>query len=137
MKEYVIDTNALISFVTDRNPKQQRIMQGIFESVSILKGVILCHHHVLTEFVYVMDKVYHVPKDEIKAMVKDFILLPGVDIIQDINFNTVFVYWPEVITDFGDAIVAALCKIHKGSILVTFDQKLISQITTAGLKTYS
>jgi len=137
VKKYVIDTNALISFVTDRNPKQQRIMKGIFEYASVLKGVILCHHHVLTEFVYVMDKVYQVPKDEIKAMVKDFILLPGVDIIQEINFNTVFTYWPEVITDLGDAIVAALCKIQKGSILVTFDQKLIRQIKTAGLNAYS
>jgi len=136
VKKYIIDTNALISFVTDRNPKQQRIMKGIFEYASVLKGVVLCHHHVLTEFVYVMDKVYHVPKDEIKAMIKDFILLPGIDIIQDINFNTVFDYWPEVLTDFGDAIVAALCKAHKGSLIVTFDQKLIKQIKTAGLSTY-
>lgn len=136
MKKYVIDTNALISFVTDRNPKQQRIMKGLLEYASVLKGVILCHHHVLTEFVYVMDKVYQVPKDEIKVMVKDFILLPGIDIIQDIDFKTVFVYWPEVIPDFGDAIVGALCKAHKGSILVTFDQKLIRQIKTAGLGAY-
>ncbi len=136
MKKYVIDTNALISFVTDRNPKQQRIMKGLLEYASVLKGVILCHHHVLTEFVYVMDKVYQVPKNEIKVMVKDFILLPGIEIIQDINSNTVLVYWPEVIPDFGDAIVAALCKSHKGSILVTFDQKLIRQIKTVGLRAY-
>lgn len=53
MKKYVIDTNALISFVTDRNLKQQQIMKGIFEKASLLKGIILCHSHVLTEFVYV------------------------------------------------------------------------------------
>jgi hypothetical protein len=32
MKKYIIDTNALISFVTDRNPKQQQLMKAIFES---------------------------------------------------------------------------------------------------------
>ena len=137
MREYVIDTNALISFVTDRNLKQQRIMKGIFETASLLKAVILCHTHVLTEFVYVMDRVYHVPKVEIKEMVKDFIRLPGIDVIRDINFNTVFAYWPTVIADFGDALVAALGKAHKGSIIVTFDQKLIKQISAAGLNVYS
>ena len=38
MKKYVMDTNALISFVTDINPKQRRIMKGIFEYASVLKG---------------------------------------------------------------------------------------------------
>jgi predicted nucleic-acid-binding protein len=70
-------------------------------------------------------------------MVKDFIRLPGIDVIRDINLNTVFAYWPTVIADFGDALVAALGKAHKGSIIVTFDQKLIKQINAAGLNAYS
>jgi predicted nucleic acid-binding protein len=136
VKKYVIDTNALISFVTDRNPKQQQIMKTILETTSLLKGVILCHTHVLTEFVYVMDKVYHIQKEEIKAMVKDFMILPGVDIIQNINFKTLFLYWPEIFPDFGDALVAALCKSHKGSVIVTFDQQMIRQVKTLGLSAY-
>jgi hypothetical protein len=70
-------------------------------------------------------------------MVTDFIILPGVRIIQEINFKTVFNYWPKVIADFGDALVAALCKSQKGSVLLTFDQKLIRQIKTAGLTAYA
>ena len=65
MKRYVIDTNVLISFVTDRNPEQQQKIAPLFEVASHLKAVIFCHQYVLTEFVYVMDKVYHIPKDEI------------------------------------------------------------------------
>ena len=61
MKKYVIDTNALISFVTDRNLEQQAIVKSVLENVSRLKGVVLCHTHVLTEFVYVLEKVYQVP----------------------------------------------------------------------------
>jgi predicted nucleic acid-binding protein len=68
VRKYVIDTNALISFVTDRNPKQQQRMKELFESASLLKGLILCHSHVLTEFIYVMDRVYRVSKDRIKEM---------------------------------------------------------------------
>jgi predicted nucleic-acid-binding protein len=137
VKKYVIDTNALISFVTDRNLKQQQIMKAVFETTSLLKGMILCHVHVLTEFVYVMEKIYQVPPEEIKEMVMDFMILPGVRIVQEIDFKTVFDYWPKVVADFGDALVAALCKAQKGSILLTFDQKLIRQIKTAGLTAYS
>ena len=136
MKKYVVDTNALISFVTDRNLKQQQIMKAVFETVSLLKGIIFCHSHVLTEFVYVMEKIYQVPPEEIKAMVMDFMILPGVRVVQEINFKAVFDYWPEMITDFGDALVAALCKAQKGSILLTFDKKLIRQINAAGLTAY-
>ena len=137
MKKYVIDTNALISFVTDRNLKQQQIMKAVFETASLLKGVILCHSQVLIEFVYVMEKIYQVSPEEIKEMVMDFMILPGVKVVQEFNFKGVFVYWPEMITDFGDALVAALCKAQKGSVLLTFDQKLIRQIKTAGLTAYS
>ncbi len=137
MKKYVIDTNALISFVTDRNLKQQQIMKVVFETASLLKGIILCHSHVLTEFVYVMEKIYQVPPEEIKEMVMDFMILPGVRVVQEINIKAVFDYWPKCITDFGDALVAALCKAQKGSVLLTFDQKLIRQIKTAGLTAYS
>ena len=137
MKKYIIDTNALISFVTDRNLKQQQIMKTVFETASLLKGIIFCHTHVLTEFVYVMEKVYQVPPEEIKEMVTDFMVLPGVRVIQAIDFKTIFHYWPKDIADFGDAIIAALCKAQKGSVLLTFDQKLIRQIKTVGLTAYS
>ena len=137
MKKYVIDTNALISFVTDRNPEQQSIVGSILERASRLKGVVLCHTHVLTEFVYVLEKVYGVPPAEIKDMIKDFIALPGVKIIQEIDFREIFAYWPEVIGDFGDALVASLVKARKGSVLLTFDQKFLVQIKKAGLPAYS
>jgi predicted nucleic acid-binding protein len=137
VKKVVIDTNALISFVTDRELKQQQIMKSVFETASLLKGIILCHSHVLTEFIYVMEKIYQVPPEEIKEMVMDFVILPGVRVVQEIDFKTVFDYWPNVIADFGDALVAALCKTQKGSVLLTFDQKLIRQIKTAGLIAYS
>lgn len=46
MKKYVIDTNVLISFVTDRNPDQQEKAARIFQEVAGLKGVILCPQNV-------------------------------------------------------------------------------------------
>mgnify|MGYP001142137897 CR=1 FL=1 len=37
MKTYIIDTNALLSFVTDRNPKQQEKISLLFEQAGVLQ----------------------------------------------------------------------------------------------------
>ena len=50
MTSYIIDTNALLSFVTDRNLKQQEIVSELFERAASLECNILCHQHVVTEF---------------------------------------------------------------------------------------
>ena len=67
-------------------------------------------------------------------MIKDFNALPGVKIIQEIDFKAVFEYWPEVVGDFGDALVASLAKAQRGSVLLTFDQKFLAQIRVKKLK---
>ena len=128
MKRYIIDTNALISYVTDRNPEQQRKVAGIFQEAGQLRGVILCPQNVLTEFIFVLDKVYGVPKKEIQMMAKDFLAMPGIEMVHEIDFATVFNFWPEPILDFGDAIIASLASLYKGSIILTFDLKFFNTI---------
>ncbi len=137
MKRYVIDTNALISFVTDRNPQQQQKIAPLFESAAHLKAVILCHHHVLTEFIYVMDKVYNVPKVDIGSMVADLIAMPGIEVVREIDFATVLSCWPDPIPDFGDAVLASVGKAVQGSTIVTFDRKLTDQLKSLGARYHS
>ena len=133
MKKYIIDTNALISYVSDRHPDQQKKMAGIFQEVVKLKAVILCPPNVLTEFIYVLDKVYGVPKTDIQRMVKDFLAMPGIQLVYEIDFGIVLKFWPEALPDFGDAIVASLGTLYKGSVIVTFDLKFIHALRKLGL----
>ena len=133
MKKYIIDTNALISFVTDRNPDQQKKIAPLFESAAHLKALILCHQYVLTEFIHVMDRVYHVPKDEIGRMIADFVDMPGIEVIHEIDFKAVLTCWPDPIPDFGDAVIASVGKITKRSVIVTFDRKFSSNLKSLGL----
>jgi len=125
VKRYIIDTNALISYVTDRNPDQQRKIAEVFEEAAISKGVILCPQNVLTEFIFVLDKVYGVEKNEIQMMVRDFLSLPGVELIHEIDFTALFDLWPDVLRDLGDAIVASVGCLNRGSTILTFDLKFI------------
>ena len=135
MKRYVIDTNALISFVTDRNLEQQQKIAPLFESAAQMKAVILCHQHVLTEFIYVLDRIYQVPKDEIGRMIKDLIEMPGIEVIQEVDFKTILSWWPDPIPDFGDAIIAAAGKARSRAMVVTFDRKFATKLKGLGVST--
>ena len=137
MKRHIIDTNALISFVTDRNPEQQKKIAPLFESAAHLKSVILCHQHILTEFIYVMDRVYSVPKVEIGRMIAAFIEMLGIEIIHKVDFNTLLSWWPDPLPDFGDALIASVGKTMKGSSIVTFDRKFAAGLKSLKLATYS
>ena len=128
MRRYVIDANALISYVTDRNPQQQQKIAPLFESAAHMKAVIFCHQHVLTEFIYVLDRIYRVPKDEIGRMIKDLIEMPGIEVIQEVDFKTVLSWWPDPINDFGDALIAATGKTRTGSLVVTFDRTFAANL---------
>lgn len=135
MNQYIIDTNALISFVTDRDPAQQERIAALFSDAAELRSRILCPQNVLTEFVYVMEKVYQIDPAEIKNMVKDFIDLPGITIVHDVNLRMLLSYWPEDFADYGDAIVASVCRDHKGSSVATFDRKFKAKLEERGLST--
>ncbi len=136
MIRYVVDTNALISFVTDRNREQQQKIAPLFESAAHMKAVIFCHQHVLTEFIYVLDRIYHIPKNEIGIMIKDLIEMPGIEIVQEVDFNTIFSWWPDPVPDFGDSLIAAVGKTISGSLVVTFDRKLAANLKTLGINIY-
>lgn len=133
MKRYIIDTNALISFVTDRNLEQQKMVTPIFEAAARLKCSLICHQSVLSEFVFVMDKVYGLPKERINTMLADFIAMPGVVIEQQTDFKAVLALWPTVVADYGDALVAATAKAVKGGVVVSFDAKFKTALKKMGL----
>lgn len=135
MKKYVIDTNALISFVTVRNLTQQEIVAPLFEAAARSKCSLICPQLVLTEFVFVMDKVYGTPQEMINIMLRDFISMPGVEVQQATDFSTLLSYWPSKIADFGDAVIAVTAKSIKGSLIVTFDEKFKSSLNKLGQET--
>jgi predicted nucleic acid-binding protein len=137
VKKLIIDTNALISFVTDRNPVQQDKIAALFDNAARLKVRVLCPQNVLTEFVYVMDAVYGIDKAEIRDIIRDFINLPGIEFIDHFNLKTLFELWPENIPDYGDAIVAVVCRNTKGASVATFDRKFKVKLKKLGLAVFS
>ena len=133
MKKVIIDTNILLSFLTDRNLAQQDTAAKIFNDAAALKKEILCQQEVLSEFVYVLDTVYKVSKEDIHELLAEFMKLPGVEIIANFNLDVVLQLWPEHVADYGDAVIAALCKKTKKTSIATFDQKFIKELERIGI----
>ena len=136
MKTFIIDTNAMLSFVTDRNPDQQETMEALFNQAAQLDCRILCHTHVITEFVYVLDTVYRYDKASIRQMIIDFIHMPGIKTKHDIDFTILLDYWPNSISDFGDGVVASLWAKNRQSSVVTFDKRFIKELEQIGAQVH-
>lgn len=132
MKTVVIDTNALLSFVTDRAPAQQEVVSEVFEQAACTRCRILCHQHVLSEFVYVLEKVYGHSKASIHDMISDFLAMPGIEIRHEIDFHVLLNLWPNSIADFGDAVIATLWTAAPKATIVTFDKKFRKELTKIG-----
>jgi predicted nucleic acid-binding protein len=133
MKKVVLDTNVLISFLTDRNLTQQEKAAELFSQAASLQIVILCQQEVISEFVYVLDSVYQVDKGEIRCMLMDFAEMPGIEIVSGLDLALVSQLWPARISDYGDAVIAALCKKTRDSTVATFDRKFSKELTAAGI----
>lgn len=136
MKRVVIDTNFLISYVTDRNKEQQEQAAHIFDAARRSHLSILCHQNVLTEFVYVLNRIYKVDSSTISTMLHDLVITPGIEIVNDLDHLKLLDIWPAKCEDYGDAVLLAYCKVRRDVVLATFDQKLIRAAQGIGVKIY-
>ncbi|NQU65393.1 MAG: PIN domain-containing protein [SAR324 cluster bacterium] len=136
MRSVIIDTNSLISFVTDRNAIQQQKTAGLFEESARLRLSVICHQNVITEFVYVMEKIYEIEKEKIREIISDFLDMPGVSLAVDCNYKNIFELWPKQIPDYGDALIAALCWKTQNTSIATFDIKFKTALSKLSIPVY-
>jgi predicted nucleic acid-binding protein len=137
VKRIAIDTNMLISFVTDRNKEQQEYAVRLFAAALHSHLAIICHQNVLTEFVYVLDKVYGQEHGAINTMLRDLLATPGVEVVNDLDHQKLLDIWPMSCADYGDAVLLTYCKGRRDVSLATFDHKLINRAMALGAKVYT
>ena|ERR1039457_84133 len=134
MKCVAIDTNFLISFVTDRNKDQQEQASLLFDAARRSQLRIVCHQNVVTEFVYVLNRIYKIEPQTINAMLHDLFSTPGIELVNDLDQQILLDIWPTKCSDYGDAVLLTFCKARRDVVLATFDQKLIKSAKGLGVK---
>jgi len=136
VKRVVLDTNVLVSFLTDRNAEQQEQASALFEAASSGKTELVLHQIVISELVYVLGNLYGVEAAEIAEMLGELLTTPGVVPIDEVVWTHVFELWPRRISDYADAVLATVT--HHGSYdsVATFDQRFRRQLLREGLSSF-
>jgi predicted nucleic-acid-binding protein len=132
MKKYVLDTNTLVSFVTDRDERQRARISPFFVKASELGCELFVTDTVLSEFVYVLSYVYSVEETKIAAMIKALAAMPGIRTDAAFDLEDILELWPGKIRDYGDAALAHYAG-TRGIPVLTFDRKLCSQLKKCGI----
>jgi predicted nucleic-acid-binding protein len=127
MIRYAIDTNALISYISDRNIGQRETISQYIEKAGRLECEIYVVGNVVTELVYVLTSVYGQDGKTVHGILDALNNNPGMQIIPWCDMSALLDIWPDKIHDFGDAILASFADEHKFKVL-TFDQGFQKQL---------
>ncbi len=132
MQRVLVDANALLSLLTDRNLEQQARVVQLFGEAARGTVEIVLHQHVVSETVFTLRNVYKVPAERVSAIIRDLVNDPGIAVVNELNWKELVEIWPLRFSDYGDAILATAAKREKLSIL-TFDRSFQRSLKTFGI----
>ncbi|HEX4961732.1 MAG TPA: PIN domain-containing protein [Thermoanaerobaculia bacterium] len=136
MKEILIDTNVLVSFLTNRDEDQRKRAAALFHAAAAKEHTLIVHTVVIVEMVFVLLQLYNVSPDEVADNVKELLAMPGVTPAEEVTWSLVLERWPQTIPSFGDAIVAAVATQERYDAVATFDKPLRKKLAKQGSASY-
>jgi len=136
MKEILVDANVLLSFLTDRDERQQRLAAELFQAAAAGRGRLFLHQAALAEMVYVLLNLYRVDPGEAARTVGELLAMPGVTAVDEVSWPLVLDRWPHQVPAFGDAVLASVASQKGCDAVATFDLKFRSKLKRLGLTSY-
>lgn len=121
MTSVIVDTNVVLSYLTDRDEHQQDQAALLFEAAGADTKLVV-HQQVVTEMVYALVNHYDQARALVSSVVEEFLALPGVEIVDALRWSRVLVLWPETYRDFTDAVLADLASAYRSAPIATFDE---------------
>ena len=132
MKSAVVDTNVVLSFVTDRNPLQQRAAARLFDQAASGERRIVLPQVVLVEIVYVLQNLYQTPATETADLLDDLLAMPRVEVDNEVAWHAVLEIWPSRLRGLADAVLVTVAKAGDHAV-ASFDRKLKRALRSVGV----
>ncbi len=136
VRSLVLDTNVLLSFLTDRDPSQRRLAEPLFQAAARGALRLVVPQIVLVETSFILRNVYRQPAAEIAQIVREALALPGVEPSDPAVWGLVLDLWPRVVEGLPDALIAAAAKLGRHDGVATFDRRLARALPKIGLESH-
>jgi predicted nucleic acid-binding protein len=136
MQSVVVDANVLVSFFIERNETQRTAAKALLLQAVDDQVALIVPQFVLFEINYVFQTLYGAKGEQLAAMIRDVITLPGVRVIDDCPWTRVFEFWPQPLPSLADAAILAVARANRYDAVATFDRKLTKRLKEAGIPTY-
>ncbi len=136
MKTVLVDANVLVSFLTDRDKDQQEKAAMLLSAAREREHSLIIHTVSVSETIYVLRNLYKADQQEIADSMRQLLGLPGVVSTGEVSWSLVFERWPDVISNFGDAILAATAAQEDYDAVATFDRPLRKKLAQQGSTSY-
>lgn len=137
MRSIVLDTNVLVSFLTDRDAGQQARAADLIERGVRGELRLVLPQIVATELVYVLTNLYERPAGETAAVLRDLLATPGIEPVDELPWTRLLDLWPETVPGFADAALVALGKAGRHDAVATFDRGLRRALVRLGQEAWS
>ncbi len=119
--EGILDTNLFIRYLHDGTPEEKEKFRNLIEKARRKGTTFYIPFIAIVEMVYVLERVYNLPKTRVREMVESILTLP-VEIENLEVFLTAFNLYEEEDLKFGDALVLATAKVKGIAPIYTFDK---------------
>ena len=118
-----IDTNVLVRFIVQDEPKQSQIASRLIEDILSAANKGFISSIVLCEVVWVLKRLYRQPKDRLLLVVKTILEAEVFEVEHRDCAWRAYYDFDEGLADFSDYYLAQINKTHGASYTVTFDEK--------------
>ena len=117
----IIDANVILRYLLKDNKKFYKEAEALFDDVFSGKKKIWIMHSVIAEVVYVLLKLYSVPRKEIAEVLTELVKIKGVNVQDKEVLLDAFKIFKNRNLDFVDCL---LCAYSKKYLVISFDKKL-------------